>query len=393
MTTAPAPHQDLHAVTRAVDTPDDLLDAFGPGGFAWLHDGAGFVTTGVAARVAPEDAAALLASIDHDDQVGQSGTGPLAVGALPFTPDPSAELVIPSLIVGRGRDGRGWVTELEPRLHVPPPPVEPPDAFTVRELSSREHWHDAVVAALDLIARDELEKVVLARQVQIEADRPFDLRTVLGRLRGQQPGCFVYAGDGMVGASPELLIRRRGDAVESIPMAGTSTASDPEAVERLRASAKDAREHRPVVEAIVATLAPLCSHVDAVPSPEIALFPPIAHLVTPIRGVLRTGAPDALALALALHPTPAVGGTPRAIALDTIAELEAHARGRYAGPVGWVDTRGDGEWAVALRGASIDGARALLTAGAGIVAGSDPDAEWRETEAKLEPMVRALVRP
>jgi menaquinone-specific isochorismate synthase len=393
VTTAPVPHEDLHAVTRPADTPDDLLDALGPDGFAWLHDGAGFVTNGVAARLAPAAAAALLGSIEHDDEVGRSGTGPLAVGALPFTPDPAADLVVPARIVGRDAEGRGWITELGPRLHVPPPPAEPPDAFTVRERSSREHWHGAVLAALELIDGNELEKVVLARQVEIEADRPFDLRTVLGRLCGQQPGCFVYAGDGMVGASPELLVRRRGTAVESIPMAGTSTASDPDAVRRLRASNKDAREHRPVVEAIVAILAPLCDHVDAVPEPEIALFPPIAHLVTPIRGLLHSPAPDALSIALMLHPTPAVGGTPRATALDAITRLEDGARGRYAGPVGWVDARGDGEWAVALRGAAIDGAHALLYAGAGIVAGSDPDAEWRETEAKLEPMVRALVRP
>jgi isochorismate synthase EntC len=197
----------------------------------------------------------------------------------------------------------------------------------------------------------------------------------------------------MVGASPELLVRRLGTTVESVPMAGTATASDALAVDALRASAKDAREHRPVVEAIVATLHPLCEHLDAVPEPEVAVFATIAHLVTPIRGSLRTPAPDALTLALALHPTPAVGGAPRSAALETIARLEERPRGRYAGPVGWVDAHGDGEWAVALRGATIEGARALLLAGAGIVAGSDPDAEWRETEAKLEPMVRALVRP
>jgi len=393
MTTAPVPREHLHAVTRANDAPDDLLDALGPDGFAWLRDGCGFVTTGVAARVAPGDAAALLGSIEHDDELDRPGTGPLALGALPFAPDSSAKLLIPARIVGRDRDGRGWITELGPRLHVSPPPAEPPDAFTVRDLTSREHWHEAVETALEAIARGELEKVVLARRVEIEADRPFDPRTVLARLRSQQPGCFVYAGDGIVGASPELLVRRQGRVVESIPMAGTATASDAAAIEALRTSAKDAREHRPVVDAIVAALRPLCEHLDAVPEPEVAVFAMIAHLVTPIRGMLRTPAPDALALALAMHPTPAVGGSPRSTALEVIARLEGHPRGQYAGPVGWVDARGDGEWAVALRGATIDGARALLLAGAGIVAGSDPDAEWHETEAKLEPMVRALVRP
>jgi menaquinone-specific isochorismate synthase len=393
MTTAPVPREHLRAVTRAADPPDDLLDALGPDSFAWLYDGHGFVTAGVAARVAPADAAALLTSIEHDDRLGRPGTGPLAVGALPFSPDPSATLLVPSRIVGRDAEGRGWVTELEPGLHVPPPPAEPPDSFTVRELTSREHWYGAVEEALAAIGRGDLEKVVLARRVEIEADRPFDTRAVLGRLRSQQPGWFVYSGDGMIGASPELLVRRRGETVESVPMAGTSTASDPAAVERLRASTKDAREHRPVVDAIVAVLEPGCVHLDAVPEPEVAVFSMIAHLFTPIRGVLRAPAPDALGLALAMHPTPAVGGTPTPAALDLLDQLEDGPRGRYAGPVGWVDARGDGEWAVALRGAAIDGARAVLLAGAGIVAGSDPDAEWRETEAKLEPMVRALVRP
>jgi menaquinone-specific isochorismate synthase len=393
MTTAPVPREHVRAVTRAADVPDDLLDALGPDGFAWLHDGCGFVTTGVAAHVGPGDAAALLGSIEHDDALGRPGTGPLAVGALPFSLDASAQLLVPARIVGRDRDGNGWVTELGPRLHVSPPPAEPPDAFTVRELTSREHWHDAVETALGAIARGELEKVVLARRVEIEADRPFDQRTVLARLRAQQPGCFVYSGDGIVGASPELLVRRQDRAVESIPMAGTATASDAATIAALQTSAKDAREHRPVVEAIVSVLEPLCEHLDAVPEPEVAVFAMIAHLCTPIRGVLRAPAPDALTLALAMHPTPAVGGTPRPTAVAAIARLEGHPRGRYAGPVGWLDARGDGEWAVALRGATIEGARALLLAGAGIVAGSDPDAEWRETEAKLEPMVRALVRP
>lgn len=392
MTTASAPRERLHAVTRVADAPEDLLDALGPDGFAWLHDGSGFVTSGVAARVAPPDARALLASILHDDEVARLGSGPLAVGALPFSPLAPAELVVPARIVGRDRDGQGWVTELGPRLDVTPPPTEPPDAFTVRELTTRESWHGAVQAALEAIGRGELEKVVLARRVEIEADRPFEPRPVLARLRSQQPGCFVYAGDTMIGASPELLVRRQGNTVEAAPMAGTATASDAAAVARLRASVKDAREHRLVVDAIVGTLAPLCEHLDAVPEPEVAVFATVAHLMTPVRGRLREPAPDALALALALHPTPAVGGTPRPLALEMIARLEGHDRGRYAGPVGWVDARGDGEWAVALRGATISGSRALLLAGAGIVAGSDPDAEWHETEAKLEPMVRALAR-
>ena len=235
---------------------------------------------------------------------------------------------------------------------------------------------------------------MLAREVFVDADVPFDRRALLRRLVAQQPGCFVYASDGLVGASPELLVRRRSTTVESRPMAGTAVAGGSDAPLRaLAASAKEGHEHRLVVDAIADALGALCHELEVAPAPDVAVFGPVAHLVTPIRGRLVTPVPSALELARVLHPTPAVGGTPRAAALEAIAGLEGFERGRYAGPVGWVDARGDGEWAIALRGAELDGNRARLVAGAGIVAGSDPDAEWAETEAKLEPMLRALVRP
>jgi menaquinone-specific isochorismate synthase len=148
-----------------------------------------------------------------------------------------------------------------------------------------------------------------------------------------------------------------------------------------------------VVDSIVDALGPLCRELQVDVTPEVAVFGPVAHLATPIRGRLQAPLPSALDVARLLHPTPAVGGTPRDAALEAIRALEGFDRGRYAGPVGWVDARGDGEWAIALRGAELDGTRARLVAGAGIVAGSDPEAEWAETQAKLQPMLRALVRP
>ncbi len=188
-------------------------------------------------------------------------------------------------------------------------------------------------------------------------------------------------------------MRRTGAVVESRPVAGTTVADSDEALLALAASVKDTHEHRFVVDGIVDVLGPRCEQLHAETVPEVAVFGPVAHLATPIRGRLTAPSPTALDLARLLHPTPAVGGTPRRAALDAIRELEGFDRGRYAGPVGWVDARGDGEWAIALRGAELDGARARLVAGAGIVAGSDPEAEWAETQAKLEPMLRALVRP
>jgi menaquinone-specific isochorismate synthase len=388
-TTAPS---DLRAVTREVDPPADVLDTLGPGGTAWLHDGAEFATTGSAARVSARDAVAFLAAISHNADPALPGAGPRAIGALHFDPAALVELVVPSRIVCRTGDGRGWVTEVGPVPDAGAPVTDAPTRFVVSAQSSRAAWHAAVRDALRAIDDNELTKVVLARSVQVEADRPFDVPGVLARLRSQQPGCFVYAADGMVGASPELLVARFGRHVVSRPMAGTAVAGDG-ALDRLRGSAKDAWEHRIVVEAIVDALGPFCTRVEAASEPEVDEFADVAHLATPVHGALREPPPDALRLARALHPTPAVGGSPSTTARAAIARLETHGRGRYAGPVGWVDARGDGEWAVALRGASIDRRLAVLHAGAGIVAGSDPDTEWAETEAKLDPMLRALVRP
>jgi isochorismate synthase len=391
MTTTPVPAR-IHAITREVEPSDDPLRGFDPHGFAWLHHGTRIVTSGVAARLDPTDAAAVLSRVEADDPLGVAGTGAIAVGALPFDPDAPGELVVPARVYG-ARDGRAWLTEIGPVDAELSVAVTPPTRFQVAAPRTRDEWRVAVERALGAIATGELEKVVLAREVLVEADNAFDPREIVRGLVASQPGSFVYASEGFVGASPELLVRREGEVVESRPVAGTTLADSDEALLALAASVKDTREHRYVVDDIVDVLAPRTTELHADATPEVAVFGPVAHLATPIRGRLVAPAPTALDLARLLHPTPAVGGTPRAGALDAIRALEGFDRGRYAGPVGWVDARGDGEWAIALRGAELDGARARLVAGAGIVAGSDPEAEWAETQAKLEPMLRALVRP
>jgi menaquinone-specific isochorismate synthase len=382
----------LRAVTREVEPGRDTLDGFDAGGFAWLHHRTRIVTSGTAARLAATDVEAGLAAVAVDDPVGLPGTGAIAVGALPFDPDATGELVVPAQVTG-SFDGRAWVTEIGPSPREVDTAAGSPTRFTVAAPRSRDDWRAAVERVLDAIARGDLEKVVLAREVLVEADTPFDAREILRGLVASQPGSFVYASEGFVGASPELLVRRAGAVVESRPVAGTTVADSDEALLALAASVKDTREHRYVVDGIVDALDPRCRELTVDTTPEVAVFGPVAHLATPIRGQLRDPAPGALELVRLLHPTPAVGGTPRAAALDAIRALEGFDRGRYAGPVGWVDARGDGEWAIALRGAELDGARARLVAGAGIVAGSQPGAEWAETQAKLEPMLRALVRP
>lgn len=380
----------LVARTRAVELTGDLLDAVGPEDFVWCHDGATFVARGAAAVLRAEDVEAFLATVAVDDEVGEPGTGAIAVGALPFDPTEPATLVVPARVTGRTAAGRTWITEIAP---VRPGRVGPaPVPVRVERVggTTRDEWDAAVGTALVAIDRGVVGKVVLARDLVVRADAPFDPRTVLTRLREQQPGCFVYAHRGLVGASPELLVRRRGPVATSTPMAGTARGTDAAAIRALTDSTKDAHEHALVVEAVVDALG---AHADTDPTvrgPLVVELPNLVHLATTIEVALRDDAPSALTLARGLHPTPAVGGAPTAAALDLIATLEPRGRDRYAGPVGWVDARGDGEFAIALRGAVLEGTEARCFAGCGIVAGSDPEAEWAEAERKFGPILTAL---
>jgi menaquinone-specific isochorismate synthase len=245
------------------------------------------------------------------------------------------------------------------------------------------------------ITAGRLEKVVLARQVTVELGRPLAVAELVDRLRREQPSCFTCSVGAYVGASPELLARRRGRGVVSRPMAGTVAqgglpGDDQRLVAAMAASAKEQAEHGLVVGDVRAKLGRVCDDVFSADRPDVVRLSTVAHLATTVRGRLREPAVSALAIAAGLHPTPAVAGVPQQAALAAIAQLEGFERGVYAGPVGWVDSRGDGDWAVALRGATLDRSRARLVAGAGIVAGSDPDAEWEETEAKLAAMRSAL---
>ena len=389
----------LVARTREVDPPADLVDSLSPDGFAWLTDGSGFVTSGVAARVPAGDIDRVLAGIENDDPVSRAGTGAIAVGSLPFRGSAQGELVIPASVTGFDSDGRAWRTEIGPTAPLAPNAVPAPTRFSVEGRVSRTEWASQVQAILDAIEAGELAKAVLAREVVVHADAPFDARVVVDRLRATQGGCVVFAAGGNVGATPELLVRRRGAAVMSRPMAGTiprgaTDAGDSAAEAALAASVKDGLEHRLVVDAVVDGLRASGVDITSVRGPDVARLATVSHLATTIAGdVEPRSTSSALELALRLHPTPAVAGAPRDTALTMLENLETFDRGRYAGPVGWVDAHGDGEWAVALRCAELDGSTARLVAGAGVVAGSDPDAEWAETQAKLEPMLRVLVQP
>ena len=361
---------------------------------------AGAGRVGLAAGVVAE----ALDAIAVEDEVGRPGTGPVAFCALPFDDGAPASALVPTTVVGRAADGSRWRTTIGP-ARGGPEPVPPvalvssgPSSFSVRPTRTPASWCEAVRAARDLVRSGALDKVVLAREVVVEADAAFPVHGLVARLRDSYPAAFRFAIDGLVGASPELLVARTGETVRSHPMAGTAPRSaDPSTDARLAASllasTKDRVEHQITIDFVLDELLPFCSYIDAEAEPSIVAMANVQHLATLVQGRLSAPPASVLALAGALHPTPAVCGSPREEARAAIARLEGFDRGRYAGPVGWVDARGDGAFAVAIRSAELAGPRAVLRAGVGVVADSDPEAELEETRAKFQAMLSALVRP
>ncbi|MFN8023112.1 MAG: isochorismate synthase [Acidimicrobiales bacterium] len=400
----------MRAVTRPLaqvwDGPLDLEDVAGADGYLFVRDGVGVAGRGVAARVALPEVPALLASIEHDDEVG--GRAPIALGSVPFEParHDQAVLVVPALLVGVDADGTRWVTEIHggadgpPALSAAPRPLPRAQRFTVGPLTPVDRYLAAVTRARDAVADEALLKAVIAREVEVSSDEPIDVHAVLLRLRASFGSSHRYSLDGLVGASPELLVQVQGDVLRSHPLAGTAPrtgdpATDEAVAARLIASTKDQVEHRVVIDMIHDTLLPWCSYLDWEPEPSIVTVANVQHLGTAMEGRLSDPRPNVLELVRALSPTPALGGFPRDEALALIADAEGFERGRYGGAVGWVDARGDGTWAVTIRCAEFDAdrRRARLVAGGGIVAASDPDLELAETQAKLQAMLSAIVRP
>ncbi|HUW03125.1 MAG TPA: isochorismate synthase [Acidimicrobiales bacterium] len=395
----------LVARTRRLDGEADLLGWAGDDGAVWLRDGDGLAGRGVAARVDVAVAAAWLASVETDDEVGRPGSGAVALGALPF--GGGGDLVVPAQLVGRSADGTSWVTAISEGGAVDPLAIDAaargvvapaPSHFEVTPTVDPDRWMKCVDNARERILDGELTKVVLAREVVITADSPIPPSLVLSRLQRAYPSCMLYSIDGFVGASPELLVARSGDRVRAQPMAGTAPRSgDPSADARLAASLlaseKDRWEHQITIDMVHDTLLGWCSYLDAEAEPSVVSVANVQHLATAVTGRLSWPEPSVLELVAALHPTPAVGGEPRAAALDLIGRLEPDDRGRYGGPVGWVDGGGNGSWAVGIRSAELDGATARVFAGVGVVSDSDPDAELAETRAKFQAVLNAIVRP
>ena len=397
---------------------------------SWIREGAGILGWGRAAQchtAGPDRFAdagawwqAVVEGADVHDEVDQPGTGLLAFGSFAFSPD-SADgggLVVPRVIAGQ-RDGRAWVTSIEdvdggtpgrPTHGTGMPSAESADGIQVQDGAvPASRWPEVISTAINRISSGEVDKVVLARDVTARASEPIDTVALLRRLADRYSATWTFAVDGLVGATPEMLVRLLDGKVRSRVLAGTvrrDTTPAPSVTEthpdladehsrdprlHLVSSTKDLEEHAFAVRSVAEALTPHCASLEVPEDPFVLELPDVYHLASDLSGDAADGS-TSLDLAAALHPSAAVCGTPSERAARVIADLEGMDRGRYAGPVGWLDASGDGDWGIALRcGQLADDARSMrLFAGGGIVAASDPQAELAETEVKLAAMRHAL---
>jgi len=398
--------------TVAVADPGDLLAHLGaPDPVAWVREGEGLVGWGRFARVdlgtgsqrfarARGVLADIAARACVSDEVGLPGSGLAAFASFTFDErSPGSVLLVPQIILGR-RHGLAWLTTVGAAASSPLTPRALPGPGRVRYANGgvdEVGWVEAVDEAVREIKDGWLDKVVLARDVNVWSQEPLDTRVLARRLAERFSSCFTFICDDLVGATPELLLRLEAGRVESIMLAGSAprgadTASDERLGQTLLASSKDRQEHEFAVASVRDVLAGCCEQLTVDQTPRLLRLANVAHLVSTAHGTLTNNA-HVLDVVATLHPTAAVCGTPREAALERIRALEGMDRGRYSGPVGWFDADGDGEWGIALRCAEVRGARARLFAGAGIVDGSLPEAELEETRLKLRAMQSALDSP
>lgn len=396
--------------TRRIADPGDLLarlPADNP--LAWVRHGEGLIAWGEAHRIAVPDGDGRFAAVsramrewfdavDVRRNVEGPGTGPVAFASMTFDWTAGGSyVVVPRVIVGR-RDGDAWITVVDDGAADVPPAealLAPTRVRYAGASVSEMTWLEAVAdAARTIRSDDELTKVVLARDLRVWAAEPLDPRTLARRLAERFDGCWTFLCDGLVGATPELLVRRTDRSVESIVLAGSAARAadfdeDKRIGEGLLASSKDRVEHEIAVASVLGRIRGVCTDVAADPAPWLLQLANVQHLATRLTGTLA-GDPSALDLAGVLHPTAAVCGTPRRAAMQRIRDTEGMDRGRYAGPVGWVDAAGNGEFGIALRCAEVAGTSARLFSGAGIVGASLPEWELEETRLKLRAMQSAL---
>lgn len=388
-----------------------LLDQHEP--LLWMRRNQGLAGIGTALRLEfsgptrMTDAAAawrkVVAASTVTDPLARAGTGLLAFGAFAFdsSSDATSVLIVPKVIVGR-ENGQCWVTRIWPTgSEAPEIPLELHplgDEYRISLLPgslSADGYRAVVADAISRIAAQDLSKVVLARDLIGHLPVESDLRRAITELALGYPDCWTYAVDGLVGSSPETLIRANHGEVNARVLAGTisrgtDAATDHEAAITLATSTKDGDEHEFAVQSVLTALRPHTSHITTSEVPFTVKLPNLWHLATDIEGILSDGS-TSMDLIAALHPTAAVAGTPTEKALGLIRELEPFDRGRYAGPVGWVGADGDGEWAIALRCAQVSPSGDMTAyAGCGIVLDSIPERELAETRMKFRPVVEAF---
>ena len=337
------------------------------------------------------------------DEVKKFGTGPLLFLSGTFDADEVSVAIIPKVIVGQ-RNGRTWVTWIgeasAPELTPAAQPEAPLNLSWVGGAISPSQWEINVGKALAKIYSGEISKVVLARDLVAQSDLPFDARHIMNKLAENYSSTWIFSVANLVGATPELLVRLNKGLVTSRILAGTIQRTgddqrDLALAASLARSSKDLEEHEYAVDSVAQTLAPFCSSTNVPETPFVLHLSNVMHLATDVTGVLTDSlAPaDLFTVVRELHPSAAVCGTPRPSAQRVIKEVEAMSRGRYAGPVGWIDSKGEGEIGIALRCAQINSTNPReirLFAGCGIVQGSDPAKEYAESQAKLLPIREAL---
>ncbi|MGI8308694.1 isochorismate synthase [Saccharopolyspora hattusasensis] len=392
---------------------------------SWVRDGSGLVGWGCAARLdvsgrdrfSQADAwwRELCHQFEVEDSVGLPGCGPVAFASLAFADEPGdSVLIVPEVVIGQ-RDGVRWITTIGDGSAQPqqPEPVHPPGtvSYSDGQLSATGYRQAVAEAVRRMQETGDLDKIVLSHDLLASTSEPLDARYLLHNLAARYPTCWTFAVDGLLGATPELLLERMGYEVRSRVLAGTVWPREGHTAEQLAAellaSAKNRSEHAYAAESLAVRLRPFCSDLTVPDAPEVLQLRNVLHLATNVEGKLSesnatTGPATLLRMVAAVHPTAAVGGTPTDDAVLAIGELEGMDRGRYAGPVGWLDGSGSGEFAIALRCAQVEaaatpgveagrgGGKVRLFAGCGIVPDSDPDLEVAEAEAKLLPIREAL---
>ena len=339
-----------------------------------------------------------LDAFEINNEVHGPGTGPVLFTSFSFDENEESELVIPKVIVG-SRNQSTWITwigtESQPKL-IERAVANPIPAIKWRD-ADVSNWKEKVLTAVSEIQEDVLDKVVLAREIIADAESDVDPRSVLRNLAKEYPGTWVYSNNGLVGATPELLIRLNNSMVVSRVLAGTISKTgddhkDLALAASLARSSKDLEEHEYAVRSVAEALSPFCSSTNVPDSPFVLHLSNVMHLATDVTGAIKEShkVVDIFSILEKLHPSAAVCGTPTAVAAELIKRIEGINRRRYAGPIGWVDSKGDGEQGIALRCGYINGKEVHAFAGCGIVAGSDSAKEVAESQAKFLPIISAL---